>query len=384
MDFVILDLEWNGTYSRRLKGFMNEIIEFGAVKVNEGLEILDTFSALVRPQVGKKLSGKIKSLTNLTNEELASGLQFMQVISRFTKWMGKAVLMTWGTSDILALTENCKYFCGNERIPFLKQYVNLQSYCEERLHYDANKRMGLSTSAQLLGIDEQSFAHHRALDDSLLSLRCLQALYDKEALKEFIQNAEEKVFYDKILFKTVVVCDLSNPLIKRTDLMFNCEFCGRRAHRESDWVLKNKSYRASFLCRNCRTRFYGRVQFKLKFDGMVVKKTILPYKEVEPKEPCAVVPTKEIRAVAKEASKAKERAAAPKPPAAKPAAQKQQTLAKPARLTKPVKPQERSVPKEVQNEQPVAQKRKEVKVKPRYRYPAKKKTKNIPLRPKGN
>ena len=35
MDFVILDLEWNGTYSRRLKGFMNEIIEFGAVKVNE-------------------------------------------------------------------------------------------------------------------------------------------------------------------------------------------------------------------------------------------------------------------------------------------------------------------------------------------------------------
>ena len=26
MNFVILDLEWNGTYSRRLKGFMNEII----------------------------------------------------------------------------------------------------------------------------------------------------------------------------------------------------------------------------------------------------------------------------------------------------------------------------------------------------------------------
>lgn len=368
MDFVILDLEWNGTYSRRLKGFMNEIIEFGAVKVNEDLKILDTFSALVRPQVGKKLSGKIKSLTNLTNEELASGLQFMQVISRFTKWMGKAVLMTWGTSDILALTENCKYFCGNERIPFLKKYVNLQSYCEDRLHYDVNKRMGLSTSAQLLGIDEQSFEHHRALDDSLLSLRCLQALYEKEALERFIQNAEEKIFYDKILFKTVVVCDLSNPLIKRTDLMFNCEFCGRRAHRESDWVLKNKSYRASFLCRNCRVRFYGRVQFKLKFDGMVVKKTILPYKEVEAKEPCAVVPTKEIRAVAKESLEPKENLPAPKP----------------VKRPKPVRAQEVSVPKEPQSSQPVPQKRKEVKVKPRYRYPAKKKQKNTPLRPRGN
>ncbi len=88
MNFVILDLEWNGTYSRRLKGFMNEIIEFGAVKVDECLHVLDTFDALVRPQVGKKISGKIKTLTNITNEELANGLQFMQVMSRFRKWMG--------------------------------------------------------------------------------------------------------------------------------------------------------------------------------------------------------------------------------------------------------------------------------------------------------
>ena len=80
MNFVILDLEWNGTYSRRLKGFMNEIIEFGAVKVDECLHVLDTFDALVRPQVGKKISGKIKTLTNITNEELANGLQFMQVM----------------------------------------------------------------------------------------------------------------------------------------------------------------------------------------------------------------------------------------------------------------------------------------------------------------
>lgn len=307
MNFVILDLEWNGTYSRRLKGFMNEIIEFGAVKVDEKLNILDTFSELVRPQVGKKISGKIKNLTNLTNEDLAQGLQFMQVMSRFRKWMGKAILMTWGTSDILALIENCRYFCGNERIPFLKRYVDLQSYCEKQLHYDVNKRMGLSTSAQLLGIDGQDLSHHRALDDSLLSLRCLRELYDRDALKPFIQNAEESAFYDKILFKTIIVCDLSNPLIQRGDLMFNCELCGRRAQREGDWILKNKSYRASFHCRNCRNKFYGRVQFKLKYDGLVIKKTVCPIKELEVrdkegKELGAVV-SKEVRVIPKEPGK---------------------------------------------------------------------------------
>ncbi len=61
MNFVILDLEWNGTYSRRIKSFINEIIEFGAVKVDEQLHIIDTFEALVRPQVGKKISGKIRT-----------------------------------------------------------------------------------------------------------------------------------------------------------------------------------------------------------------------------------------------------------------------------------------------------------------------------------
>ena len=33
MDYVILDLEWNTAYSKSAHKFVNEIIEFGAVKV---------------------------------------------------------------------------------------------------------------------------------------------------------------------------------------------------------------------------------------------------------------------------------------------------------------------------------------------------------------
>ncbi len=284
MKFVILDLEWNGTYSRRIKGFINEIIEFGAVKVDEDLNILDTFEALVRPQVGKKISGKIKTLTSITNEELAGGLQFMQVTSRFRKWVGDAVLMTWGTSDILTLIENCRYFCGNGRVPFLNRYVNLQAYCEKMLNYDATKQMGLSTSAQLLEIDEEDFDHHRALGDSLLSLRCLQKLYNPESLIPFIQDTNTEEFYNKIQFKTVILCDLSHPLIQHSDLSFHCDLCGRKAHRTSEWQLKNKSYRAVFLCHECHHKFYGRIQFKLKYEGLAVKKVILPFNAEKDKE----------------------------------------------------------------------------------------------------
>lgn len=279
MEFAILDLEWNGAYSRRLKRFINEIIEFGAVRVDEHMNIIDTFEALIRPQVGKKISGKISTLTSITDDDLEDGLLFMQAVSRFGKWARGAVIMTWGTSDILSLIENCQYFCGNDRIPFLNRYADLQAYCEQMLQAGGGQQMGLSTAAELLGIDENGFDHHRALGDSLMELRCFQKLYRPGSLEPFFQNARSADFYDKMEFRTVSICDLNHPLIQPQDLAFYCEECGRRARRISEWQLRSKSFHAVFLCRQCGRKFYGRVRFKLKYEGLSVKKTIRPFTE---------------------------------------------------------------------------------------------------------
>ncbi|MFR8334569.1 MAG: hypothetical protein ACLU9S_21285 [Oscillospiraceae bacterium] len=74
-----------------------------------------------------------------------------------------------GTSDILTLIENCRYFCGDQRIPFLETYIDLQAYCQKQLGGEPGKQMGLTTAAELLGISGDDFDHHRALGDSLLS-----------------------------------------------------------------------------------------------------------------------------------------------------------------------------------------------------------------------
>ena len=284
MNFVILDLEWNGAYSKRLKGYINEIIEFGAVKVDPQLNILDTFEVLIQPQVGKKISGKIKNLTSITNEDLKGGLRFMQAVSRFCKWSGESVVLTLGTSDILALIENCRYFCGDGHIPFLHRYVDLQAYCEHFLPCDGGQQVGLSSAAQMLKISEDGFDHHRALGDSLLSLRCFQKLYHPQSLESFIQDAGCDEFYHKMEFKTVPICDLNHPLIHSADLAFNCDLCGRRARRGSKWQLRNKSFLAEFFCRRCNHKFYGRVRFKLKYEGLVVRKRVLPFTEKKEEE----------------------------------------------------------------------------------------------------
>ncbi len=289
MEYAVLDLEWNGAYSKRLKRFLNEIIEFGAVRVDERLNVVDTFEALIRPQVGKKISGKISTLTSITNGDLEDGLLFMQALSRFGKWARGTVVMTWGTSDILTLIENCRYFCGSGRIPFLERYVDLQAYCENRLQAGGGGRqMGVSTAAALLGIDENGFDHHRALGDSMLELRCFQKLYAPEELEPFVQDARKDDFYEKMEFRTVAVCDLNHPLVRPQDLSFRCEKCGGRARRLGEWQLRNKCFHAVFQCRRCGVKFCGRVRFRLKYEGLVVTKTIrpMPKEKSEQEETC--------------------------------------------------------------------------------------------------
>ena len=277
LGYVILDLEWNGTYCRRLNGFINEIIEIGAVRVADDLTLEDTFTLVVRPQIGKKLSSKVQSLTNISQEELDSGAFFLRAMRQFQKFVGDSTVLTWGTSDILALMENQRYYTGSDRIPWLTQYLDLQDYCQKRMNYDTGKQMGLGTAAALLGIAQEGMEHHRALDDSLLALACLRhAGMDETLWASLVQDAGVSAFYDKMGFKTVILCDISHPRIHPWDMWFVCRRCGVRAIQKTEWELHNKAFRAQFTCGCCQDTFLGRVQFKLKYEGLFVRKKALP------------------------------------------------------------------------------------------------------------
>ena len=88
MDIAVLDLEWNAAYTWKWKGYINEIIEFGAVRRQNvrtpqdlcpgSLPPEDAFSCFVRPKVGKRLNSVTASLTNLTEEDLAGGMSYMR------------------------------------------------------------------------------------------------------------------------------------------------------------------------------------------------------------------------------------------------------------------------------------------------------------------
>ncbi len=276
MNYVILDLEFNGSYSRRHKRFVNEIIEFGAVKVNSKLEVIDSFSMLIKPQLCKKLSNHITELTHITNEEIfSSNNSFGTVVNRFNKFVGNSVLITWGTTDILTLIDNFKYLLDSDKIKFLKYYCDLQDYCQRKVGFEvANAQLSLQSCADMLGIKNNQDEVHRAYTDALLSLECLKKLYNKADFKMSISKANSE-FYKKVTFKTKTLTDLYNPLVDRRELYFNCDNCGHLATATSHFKLRNKCFFADYICPNCHKEFKGRITLKLKYEGVIVKKKII-------------------------------------------------------------------------------------------------------------
>jgi flagella basal body P-ring formation protein FlgA len=53
MNYIILDLEWDSTFFVKQKRFINQILQIGAVKLNENFDVIDTFEVVVKSAISK-------------------------------------------------------------------------------------------------------------------------------------------------------------------------------------------------------------------------------------------------------------------------------------------------------------------------------------------
>lgn len=294
MEYILLDLEWNGAYCKSAGKFVNEIIEIGAVRLNEQLEEVDGFRQMVRSQLTKKLCGRFKELTNITNEEMAAGVPFVQALDAYKVWAGKnAVTMTWSNTDLYVMLENCRLFGGEERIPCIGRYVDLQRYVQEKLRergVEHKGQMSLVHAAEAFGLDTAGFDLHRAQDDSRVCCELLRRTYDEAALSACFENTLAENYYDRLTFKSYMISDLNSPYIDKNELRFRCESCGRFARRMGKWVFKNRMFRANFRCGNCGHTFRGRIGFKKRYDSVDIKRVAEPIPEEAPAGQTAAQP----------------------------------------------------------------------------------------------
>lgn len=197
-NLVLFDLEWNIGYQpytfnyhgvqQTLRG---EIIEIGAVKIDEDANVLDTFSIRLRPRIFRKLQHHIAKVTGLTQADLDKGEPILQGLRRFMKWCGPdAEFAEWGLDDVPVLKQNL-FLCNIDESQPTVWYDLQQIFLREHPRKEG-EGMTLESVVTRLGIPmERPF--HDALSDTLytadvcrrLDLRAGLAAYptEPEALK---------------------------------------------------------------------------------------------------------------------------------------------------------------------------------------------------------
>lgn len=282
MHYIIMDLEWNNAYVHRTKNFMNEIIEVGAVMLDEELREISEFSCFVKSRIGKKIRSNIKKLTHITNDDMRSGEPFETVMERFMSWIGdeENVILTWGNSDIRVIIENFRLLTGRETVPFLSNYTDVQRYFQLKKGIPTEKQLGLFNAAEAVGMDPNTFSHHRALDDSLLTAECFRRVYSDDFAKYILPCG--KAFYEKLFFKPYAISNINSPLVDKSLLNYTCEECGVKGKIIKNWRYSNQYFRAIYVCPQCGKKVRVAVRFKKYYDSLDTRKTVTLIKDEEP------------------------------------------------------------------------------------------------------
>lgn len=164
MNFIIYDLEatcWRG----RPPGYVQEVIEIGAVKMNGFGEIEDKFCRFIRPEVNPVLSSFCRELTSITQEQVNRANKFESVIEDFQDWINifedNYLLCSWGNFDKTALINDCERV-GVEA-DWLEEHINVKKQYQ-RLKGLKNPR-GLRKAVEKEGF-EFTGIHHRGISDA--------------------------------------------------------------------------------------------------------------------------------------------------------------------------------------------------------------------------
>ncbi len=196
MNYIILDMEWNQSYpktdseGKKKKSPMNEIIEIGAIKLNEKMEFVDAFKSLVRPCYIKKLNSHVKKLTGITSEMLRHGTWFPEVVVDFREWCGEErVFLTWGYDDIPML-ESCLKLYGLES-GWIGRWYNLQVIFNAQTDGGKNQR-SLKSAVEYfnLTVDEEGHPQHDALNDAGYTAMVCRCLDLKKGIDEYDRNTK--------------------------------------------------------------------------------------------------------------------------------------------------------------------------------------------------
>ena len=177
MNYIVVDLEWNQAMSSKSSVFnklpiklRGEIIEIGAVKLDENMQPAEEFTIDVKPVYFKRMHYKVKKLTGFDKERLAKGYSFRDAFEKFREWCGEDVtFLTWGCDDRGIMEQNI--IIHDLDWDWIADWINLQLIYNMQTDGDKNQK-SLATAMEHFNIEQTRVAHDALGDAYNTALVC--------------------------------------------------------------------------------------------------------------------------------------------------------------------------------------------------------------------
>lgn len=280
MNYIVLDMEWNQSNTGEepeVERLPFEVIEIGAIKLNEQRVMVSEFSELVKPEVYREMHTITSKLIHMQMEELERGKPFAEVASRFLEWCGEDYLFcTWGAQDLTELQKNMKFFgmepLSDGPIPFL-DVQKLFSIAYE----DRKTRRGLEYAIDYFKI-EKDIPFHRAFSDAYYTAKIL-ALLDESFLKNVSydvfnppksREGEIKAEFDTyVKYISRIFADKGEAFADKEVASSKCYLCHCNLRKKIKWFSANG--RHYYCVAYCEKHGYlkGKIRIRKTEDGRI-------------------------------------------------------------------------------------------------------------------
>lgn len=273
MNYIVFDLEWNQSPDGKKctnKRLPFEIIEIGAVKLDEERKPADTFHRIIRPQVYSWIHDSIHEVIHLDYKDLLNGVSFPQAAREFLEWCGEDyVFCTWGNQDLMEFQRNMKYYDMLCLLPGPVRYYDAQKLFSW-FHEHKKQRRGLEYAVDTLGLAKNR-CFHRAEEDAEYTAEVFRCL-DGDVIKPYLsvdayQNPARKKeeihisypSYDKYISREFT--DKEKIMKDREVTSTRCPLCHIPAKRKIRWFMNNNSrvYESISFCQE-----HGYVKGKIR------------------------------------------------------------------------------------------------------------------------
>ena len=250
MNYIVLDLEWNQSNTGtepEVNEIPFEIIDFGAIKMNDDMVMVGEFNQLVKPQIYDQMHHITSKIIHLHMQDLQRGRIFTDVMKDFLEFSTEeCIYCTWGPLDLYELQRNMHFYGMGSLSDGPLKFLDVQKLYSIAFE-DGKKRRALEYAVDELKM-EKDIPFHRAFSDAYYTAK-IMALLPKEVFEyssydTFMlpQNKESEIkvrFPDYTKYISREFADRHEAITDKEVASTKCYYCKKNIKKKVRWFSPN-------------------------------------------------------------------------------------------------------------------------------------------------